>query len=200
VVNSHLVCDHTIRQLGFDLPLSATVVPIELFSHRTGTLRCLQKEMATYRHWSVSLWRDPDDVQHCWILSPDKTERRLISATLCGWRRCFVADQLWSMTRMKVNKCSTDQIQTNATQLDLSRATETKHLNFTHWWCHRRVTYLRNNNDNKHKSTKNVAMWRGIWCFLQWGGAEFEVTPLSKEADWLITVHDAHDRSKEAPR
>ena len=26
--------------------------------HRTGTLRCLQKEMATYRHWSVSLWRD----------------------------------------------------------------------------------------------------------------------------------------------
>jgi len=28
----------------------------------TGTLRCLQKEMATYRHWSVSLWWDPDDV------------------------------------------------------------------------------------------------------------------------------------------
>ena len=21
--------------------------------------------MATYRHWSVSLWRDPDDVSHC---------------------------------------------------------------------------------------------------------------------------------------
>ena len=32
------------------------------FSHGTGTLQCLQKEMATYRHWSVSLWRDPDDV------------------------------------------------------------------------------------------------------------------------------------------
>ena len=28
---------------------------------------------------------------------PDKTECRLISATLCGWRRCFVADQLWLM-------------------------------------------------------------------------------------------------------
>ena len=40
--------------------------------HRTGTLRCLQKEMATYRHWSVSLWRDPDDVSHCRILSPRK--------------------------------------------------------------------------------------------------------------------------------
>ena len=79
-------------------PPSATVVSAEPFSHGTGTLKCLLKEMATYRHWSVSLWRDPDDVTHCWIVSPDKTEWRLISATLCGWRRCFVADQLWFMT------------------------------------------------------------------------------------------------------
>ena len=71
------------------------------FCNRTGTLRCLQKEMATYRHWSVSLWRDPDDVPHCRILSPDKTECRLISATLCRWRRCFVADQLWLMTHIR---------------------------------------------------------------------------------------------------
>ena len=47
-------------------------------------------------HWCVSLWRDPDcRVPHCRILSPDKTEWWLISATLCRWRRCFVADQLW---------------------------------------------------------------------------------------------------------
>jgi len=32
---------------------------------------------------------------------PDKTEWRLISATLCGWRHCFVADQLWFMTRIR---------------------------------------------------------------------------------------------------
>ena len=57
--------------------------------------------MATYRHWSVSLWRNPDDVSHCRILSPDKTEWRLISATLCRWGRCFVADQLWLMTRIR---------------------------------------------------------------------------------------------------
>jgi len=44
------------------------------------------------------LWRDPDDVSHCQILFPDKTEWQLISATLCGWRRCFVADQLRFMT------------------------------------------------------------------------------------------------------
>jgi len=74
------------------------MVSAEPFSNGTGTLQCLQKEMATYRHWSVSLWRDPDDVSHCRILSRDKTEWRLISATLCGWRRCFVADQLWVMT------------------------------------------------------------------------------------------------------
>ena len=87
VVSSHLVCDPTIRQ-------SATVVSAEPLLHGTGTLWCLQKEMATYRHWSVSLLRDPDDVPRCRILSPDKTEWRLIFATLCRWRRCFVADQL----------------------------------------------------------------------------------------------------------
>ena len=90
------------RQPGFKFrPPSATVVSAEPFSHGTGTLLCLQKEMATYRHWSVSLWRDPDDVPHCRILFPDKTEWRLISATFCGWRRCFVADQLWFMTRVR---------------------------------------------------------------------------------------------------
>ena len=82
-------------------PPSATVVSAEPFSHGTVTLQCLQKEIATYRHWSVSLWRDPDDVSHCRILSPDKTEWRLISTTLCGWRRCFVSDQLWFMTRIR---------------------------------------------------------------------------------------------------
>ena len=45
------------------------MVSAEPFSHGTGTLRCLQKKMATYRHWSVSLWRDPDDVSHCRIQS-----------------------------------------------------------------------------------------------------------------------------------
>jgi len=85
---------------GLRLP-STTVVSAEPFSHGTGTLRYLQKEMATYRHWSVSLWRDPYDVPHCRILSPGKTEWRLISATLCGWRCCFVADQLWLMTHVR---------------------------------------------------------------------------------------------------
>ena len=36
----------------FRLP-SATVVSAEPFSYGTGTLRCLWKEMATYRHWLI---------------------------------------------------------------------------------------------------------------------------------------------------
>jgi len=44
-------------------------------------------------------------VSHCRILSPDKTEWRLVSATLCGWRRCFVADQLWLMARIREEDC-----------------------------------------------------------------------------------------------
>jgi len=91
---SHSLRDPTIRQPGFELPRQQWSL-LNRFSHGTGTLRCLQKEMATYRHWSVFLWQDPDDVSHCRILSPDKTEWWLISATLCGWGRCFVADQLW---------------------------------------------------------------------------------------------------------
>ena len=47
-----------------------------------------------YRHWSVFLWRDTDDVTHCRILSPDKAEWQLIPAALCRWRRCFLA---WPM-------------------------------------------------------------------------------------------------------
>ena len=41
VVNSHLVCDPTIRQPSFHLPRQ--VVSAEPFSHGTGTLRCLQR-------------------------------------------------------------------------------------------------------------------------------------------------------------
>jgi len=81
------------------------MVSAEPFSHGTGTLQCLQNEMAT---WSVSLWRNPDDVPHYWILSPDKIEWQLISATLCQWWRCFVADQLWFMTHIREEDCLHD--------------------------------------------------------------------------------------------
>jgi len=57
--------------------------------------------MATGIHWSVSLWRDSDDVLHCQILSSDKAEWWLIPATRCRWGRCFLADQLWVMTHIR---------------------------------------------------------------------------------------------------
>ena len=46
VVNSHLVCDPTIRQPGFDLPRQQWSLLNRFRTKRT--LRCLQKEMATY--------------------------------------------------------------------------------------------------------------------------------------------------------
>jgi len=45
-------CDDNLNQVAYTRsgvrPPSATVVSAEPFSHGTGTLRCLQKEMATY--------------------------------------------------------------------------------------------------------------------------------------------------------
>ena len=98
VVNSHLACDPTIW--SFDLPRQHWSL-LNHFCTKQGHCGALQKEMATYRHWSVSLWWNPDDVSHCRILSDDKTKWRLISAALCGWRRCFLADQLWFVTHIQ---------------------------------------------------------------------------------------------------
>jgi len=88
LVNCHLVCDPTIRQPGFDLPRQQLSL---LNRFRTEQGHC----GACRRKWrlsdaDLSLWRGPDDAPHCRILSPDKTEWRVISVTLCGWGRCFV--------------------------------------------------------------------------------------------------------------
>jgi len=65
------------------------------------------------------------NVPHCWILSPDKTEWRLILATLCGWRRCFVADQLWFMTCIReeewVNLYTTQILRSKCNAVDAIR-------------------------------------------------------------------------------
>jgi len=107
-------------------PPSATVVSAEPFSHGTGTLRCLQKEMATYRHWSVSLWRDPDDVSHCWILYRQNWMAAYLGYTLRmrtlfrGWpimvndthtrRRLYIIRQVKFVTLI-INKVATTRRQ-----------------------------------------------------------------------------------------
>ena len=101
VVNSHLVWDPTIQQPGFDLPRQ---------QEQGHWGACRRKWRLTD---TVSLWRDPDDVSHCRILSPDKTEWQIISATLCGWRCCFVADQLWFMTCIQEEKEQSWESQNN---------------------------------------------------------------------------------------
>ena len=59
--------------------------------------------LTSYGSWHTyekKKWLGPN-VPHCWILSLDKTEWQLISATLFGRRRCFVADQLRFMTHIR---------------------------------------------------------------------------------------------------
>ena len=71
VVNSLLVCDPTIRQLGFDIPRQQWSL-LNFFGmeqRHCGACR---------RKWRLT------DTDYCRILFPDKTEWRLISATLCG--------------------------------------------------------------------------------------------------------------------
>jgi len=77
VVNSHLVCDPTIWQLGFDLPREQWSLLNRFCTEQRHCGACRRK----WRLIDTDLC--PDDVQHCRILSPDKTEWRLISATLC---------------------------------------------------------------------------------------------------------------------
>ena len=73
---TYFTCYYITHKLMHSLSITA------ILSHHS---IIINKEMATYRHWSVSLWRDPDDVSHCQILSSDKTEWQLISATRCLW-------------------------------------------------------------------------------------------------------------------
>jgi len=79
--------------IGFWLS-SATMVSTDRF--RTDQGHCRRKWRLT--DTDLCPCGETNDVPHYRILSPDKTEWRLISATLCKWRCCFVADQLWFMT------------------------------------------------------------------------------------------------------
>ena len=110
VVSSHLVCDPTIRQPGFHLPRQQWSLLNRFRREQRYCGACRRKWRLTD---TVSLWRDPDDVSRCRILSPDKTEWQIISATLCGWRCCFVADQLWFMTCIQEEKEQSWESQNN---------------------------------------------------------------------------------------
>ena len=83
-------------------PPSATVVSAELFSHGTGTLRCLQKEMVTYRSdTDLCPCGETQTMSHIVESCPLTKLNGGLSRLHCGWRCCFLADQLWFMTRMR---------------------------------------------------------------------------------------------------
>jgi len=110
VVNSHLVCDPTIRQPGFDLPRQQWSMLNRFRAEQGHCGDCRRKWRLT--DTDLCPCGKTQTTSHIVELCPDKTEWRLISATICGWRRCFVADQLWFMTRIwedhsaDVKRCS----------------------------------------------------------------------------------------------
>ena len=105
VVNSHLVCDLTIRQPGFDLPRQQWSLQNRFRTEQGHCGACRRK----WRLSDTDLCPCGGRPRRCLTLSnPDKTEWGLISATLCGWRRYFVADQLWFMTRLREEEDWTD--------------------------------------------------------------------------------------------
>ena len=91
-------------------------------------------------------------VQHCRILFPDGTEWRFVSAALCGRRRCFVADQLWFMTRIREEEdCIINS------------------------FIHIRLMYKLTYSNCRQRENKNVTVsllqWR-FWGFHFFGGGE----------------------------
>ena len=99
VVNSHLVCDPTIRQPGFDLPRQQWSLLNRFCTQQGHCGDCKRKWRLT--DTDLCPCDETQTMFHIVESCPDKIEWRLISATLCGWRRCFVADQLWFMTRIR---------------------------------------------------------------------------------------------------
>ena len=64
VVNSHLMCDPTIRQPGFDL-LRQQWSPLNSFRTEQGHCGACRRKWRLTDTNLQSLWRDPDDVPHC---------------------------------------------------------------------------------------------------------------------------------------
>jgi len=83
----------------------------------------------------------------------DKTEWRLISATLCRWKRCFVADQLWLMSRIQEEKvllCMCDALESKShPQLDR---------------CPAATVWIARRHSNMHHSLSSLAAWKPHQC------------------------------------
>jgi len=103
VVNSHLVCDPIIQQPGFDLPRQQWCL---LNRCRTEQGHC----GACRRKWRLA----DTDLCHCGetqMMShivescPMTKLNGGLPWLFCRWRRCFVADQFWFMTRIRQEEC-----------------------------------------------------------------------------------------------
>ena len=103
VVNSHLVCDPTIRQPGFEFSTSLGNSGLcwTVFARNRDTAMPAEGNGDLQTPICVLVTRP----RRCLTLSNTVPWQNWMAAyhgyTLCGWRRCFVADQLWFMTRIR---------------------------------------------------------------------------------------------------
>ena len=100
VVNSHLVYDPTIWQPGFDLPRQQWSM-LNRFRTKQGHCGACRRNGDLQTLICVLVARP----RRCLTLSNPVPWQNWMAAylgyTLCRWRRCFVADQLWLMKRIR---------------------------------------------------------------------------------------------------
>jgi len=81
--------------------LLSPVLDVDEACYYTSTSRTVGRRQpcyrwsSTYRHWSVLLWWDPNDVPHRRILPSYEAEWWSVPAPLCWWCCYCLADQLW---------------------------------------------------------------------------------------------------------
>jgi len=135
VDNSHLVCDPTIWQPGFNLPRQQWSLLNRFHIEQGHCGACRRKWRLT--DTDLCPCDETQTMSHTVESCPDKTEWRLISATLCGWRCCFVADQLWLMTRIREEE---DYQRSKAQRYQNSQAVTRPSVNQWHWcYCQRSI-------------------------------------------------------------
>ena len=105
--------------------------------------------MVSYRHWSVLLWWDPNDVPHGRILPSYEAEWWSVPAPLCWWCCYCLADQLWVLIAY-ARRRSEHIYHSNAKAPHVRCDTEALTV-----WVRNHSFRLSNQNNGKHSKWRN---------------------------------------------